>query len=71
MRSLYKICGRQALLPKSLAIPLCYDPSGVPQCRGGYANVWKGQHDGHEVAVKTLRVYQKSDLEGVRKVGYR
>jgi len=69
LRSLYRICGRQALLPRPLAIPLCYDPKEVPLCHGGFSDVWKGQYDGREVASKVLRVYQNSDLEQIRKVG--
>jgi len=38
-------------------------------CNGGFADVWKGQHDGKEVAVKILRVYLTSDFEQIRKVG--
>ena len=70
MRSLYKICGRQALLPRSLPIPLSYDPTATPQCYGGFADVWKGQHNGQVVAAKALRVYQTSDLDRIRRVGF-
>jgi len=67
LRYLYKTCGRQALLPRQLSIPLCYDPNGIPFCSGGFADVWEGQHDGQEVAAKVLRVYPGSDLERVKK----
>ena len=30
--------------------------------------MWKGQHDGRDVAAKVLRVYIKSDLRRVRRV---
>lgn len=70
LRTLYRICGRQGLLPTSLAIPLCYDPAETPLCRGGFADVWKGQYGGQEVSAKVLRVYLTSDLEQIRKVGY-
>ncbi|KAF9643686.1 kinase-like protein [Thelephora ganbajun] len=52
---LYRICGRQALLPKSLAIPLCYNTTEIPHYYGGFSDVWKGQYNGQEVAVKALR----------------
>ena len=32
--------------------------------------MWKCQHDGREVAAKALRVYQTSDFERIRRVGY-
>jgi len=69
VRSLYRICGHQAILPRPLAIPLCYNPAEPALCRGGFADVWKGQYDGQEVSAKVLRVYLTSDLEKIRKVG--
>lgn len=69
LRYLYRICGRQALLPKSLPIPLCFNPAGTAQCSGGFADVWKGEYNGKEVAAKGLRIYLTSDLEQIRKAG--
>ena len=68
MRSSYKICGRESLLPNSLPIPICYDPMKIPQYAGGFADVWKGKYNGRDVAVKVLRVYQTNDFEVIRKV---
>lgn len=51
-------------------IPVCYDHTTYPLYRGGYADVWKGEHCGREVAVKVIRVYSKSNLEKVVGVGY-
>jgi len=70
LRSSYRICGREGLLPKSLSIPLCYNPVDTPQCPGGFADVWKGKHNGQVVAAKALRVYKTSDLDLIRKVCY-
>ena len=70
MRTMYRICGRQALLPKSVSIPLCYDPMETPQGHGGFADVWKGHYQGEDVAVKVLRVYLTSDFERIRRVCY-
>jgi len=67
---LCKICGRQALLPRSLRVPLCYDRSGNPLYRGGYADVWKGEHRGRHVAVKVLRVYSTSDFDKITSVSF-
>jgi hypothetical protein len=41
-----------------------------PLCHGGFADVWKGQHRGREVAAKVLRVYLTSDFERIRKVDH-
>ncbi|KAF9645415.1 kinase-like protein [Thelephora ganbajun] len=67
LRPLYRICGHQVLLPTSLAVPLCYNPTENPMCRGGFADVWKTQYHGREVAAKVLRTSQRSNYERVRK----
>jgi hypothetical protein len=71
LSALCKICGRQALLPRSLEIPACYDRSGeAPLYSGGYADVWKGEHQGLKVAVKVLKVYMTSDFDKITSVGH-
>lgn len=57
------MCGRHAFLPKSLNIPVCYDRTSDALYSGGFADVWKGEHDGREVAVKVIRKYSDSDLQ--------
>lgn len=69
LSTLCKICGRRALLPRSLQIPVCYDRSGEPLGSGGYADVWMGEHLGRKVAVKVLKVYTTSNLHKVTSVG--
>ena len=66
--TLCRICGRQALLPKSLQIPICYNRLEIPRYRGGYADVWMGDHRGLRVAAKVLRVYSTSDFDRVTRV---
>ena len=58
------------MIPRSLAIPVCYDPMENPVCRGGFANVWRGQYRDRTVAAKVLRIYLKDDLERMRRVGH-
>ncbi|KAF9642184.1 kinase-like protein [Thelephora ganbajun] len=67
LSALCRICGRRALLPTSLQIPPCYNRSDIPRYRGGYADVWKGEHQGRLVAAKVLRVYSTSDLDKIRR----
>ena len=67
--ALYRACSHWTLLPRSLQIPLCYNRSTIPQCRGGYADVWKGEYQGHPVAAKVLRVYSTSEFHKIRRVG--
>ena len=71
LRYLYSICGHQALVPRSLGIPLCYDPAVDPVYRGEVADLWKGQHEGRKVAVQVLRLWPGDDAEQVRKVSCR
>ena len=69
LRTVYRVCGAQALLPTSLQIPLCYDPLDIPECSGGFADVWKCPLDGREVAAKGLKVYLTTNFERIRRVG--
>jgi len=68
LRSLCRICGHQTLLPQSLGIPLCYDPTENPLHRGGCADVWKGQHQDQDVAVKVVKVYTKNNPARIKRV---
>ena len=70
MRAVYRICGHQALLPRSLAIPLCYDPKEVPLFHGSFSDVWKGRYQGRDVAAKVLRIGTRNDLERIKRVGF-
>ena len=54
-------------MPKVLTVEANY--SGGSLYRGGYADVWKGERRGQEVAVKVLRVYSNDALQGVVRVG--
>jgi hypothetical protein len=51
-------------------LPLCYDRSEDALYSGGYADVWKGEHEGRKVAVKVLRIYTTSNLRKVTSVGH-
>jgi len=41
----------------------------APLYHGGFAEVWKGEHQGREVAVKVLKIYKTSNLVKITKVG--
>ena len=68
MKSLYKTCARHSLLPGSLQIEAHYNPATVPCSRGGFADVWRGEYRGLEVAVKALRTSSESDLRKITHV---
>ena len=67
---LSKICSHHGLIPRSIQIPLCYDRTEIPIYEGGFAQIWKGEHEGTEVAVKVLKVAINSDFAGIKKVGF-
>jgi hypothetical protein len=70
LKLLYRTCGHHALLPRTLKISVCYDRTGTALCRGGYADVWKGEHCGRAVAVKVIRTYSNDNLQKVVGVSY-
>ena len=39
----------------SCVLAIEFNPSGMRHAAGGFADVWKGKHDGREVAFKSLR----------------
>ena len=65
------MCGRHALLPRGLKITVCYDQAGAVLYRGGFADVWKGEYCGRDVAVKVLRTYSNGGLQKLIDVGCR
>ena len=70
LKSLYRTCGRCALLPKTLAIPVCCDRTGVAIYKGGFGDVWRGEHCGRDVAIKAIRTYSNSDLQKIIRVSF-
>ena len=56
------------MLPGSVQVEPCYDPTTVPHSRGGFSDVWKGEYHGLEVAVKVLRTDTRSDLQKIARV---
>ena len=65
LKLLRKMCGRHRLLPTTLKTPISSEPTGNALCRGGFADVWKVEHCGRDVAVKVLRTYSNGDLQKV------
>jgi len=70
LHCLYRICDRQALLPRSPQIPLCYDPTEDPLHHGRLADVWKGKYHGRDVVAKVLKSRSRDDLGQIRRVGF-
>jgi hypothetical protein len=70
LRSLYRTCGRLTLLPRALKIFVHYDRTSNALYRGGFADVWKGEYCGRDVAVKVVRTYSNDNLQKVIGVSY-
>ena len=70
LATLCKICSHHVLIPRSMQIPLCYNRTEDPRYEGGFAKVWKGEHEGMEVAAKVLKVIEKNDLVKIKRVGF-
>ena len=62
------MCAGCILLPRSLRIELCDNPTGPVVYRGGYGEVSKREYEGQEVAVKVLKTYANSDLQKIARV---
>jgi len=69
LRYLHRICGNKALLPRSLEIPLCYNPKGNPVWHNGLADIWKGQYKGQQVTAEVLKPGLRDDPRQIRRVG--
>ena len=70
LKLLYRTCGRHALLPRTLKIQVRYNQTGTALYRGGFADVWKGEHCGQDVAVKVIRTYSDDELQKIIGVSY-
>lgn len=71
LRLLYRACGHWGILPATLKVQAQYDRTGLKVQRGGFADVWRGECHGRDVAVKVVRTYSNSDFQKVVYVGRR
>jgi len=67
-RVLRKVSPSHGVLPRS------YFPAGVtlsdaiPYASGGFADIWKGELDGHQVCVKAFRTQTAANLDKIKRV---
>ena len=65
LNQLGKICGKERTVPRAMLI----DPASVhylsthPEFRGGFGDVYRGEYNGHRVAIKVARLTLTCDLD--------
>ena len=59
---LCKMCSRQRMVPKSMHVDSCLNGELIEEYNGGHATVFRGEHKGRPVAVKSVRIYLTSDF---------
>ena len=67
VKALIRLSGATGLYPDSLLLE-GIETMGDAVGGGGFADIFKGRHLNQEIAVKVLKVYQKSDIEKLLKV---
>ena len=71
MKPLYKVCAGHSLLPTSLHFEIPGNTLGDVQYRGGFADIFKCECGGREVAIKTLRERPRLGSKGMTNVSHR
>ena len=59
---LCKMCSRQRMIPKSMHVGERLNGELIVEYNGGQAIVYRAEHNGRAVAVKTVRIYLTSDF---------
>lgn len=70
VRILRRVCASQYILPSSCTLLYNISKEGDAPFHPsrGFANVWKGRHNGNFVRIKAFRMYAAEDLSRVKKV---
>jgi len=67
VKALIKLSRASGLYPECLLLK-GIEITGDPVAEGGFGDVYKGQLGDQEIAIKVLKVYQKSDMQQLLKV---
>lgn len=67
VKALIKLSKASGLVPECLLLK-GIEVDGGPVAAGGFGDVYKGKFQGQEIALKVLKVYQRSDMEKLLKV---
>ena len=69
VRILRRVCGLQRILPRSCIISASISKNcDIALASGGFADVWKGRHNGNPVCVKAFRAYTAENLAKIKQV---
>ena len=70
VRILRRVCGLQTILPRSCILSENISKEGdIAFASGGFADVWKGRHNGNSVCIKAFRAYTAENLSKIKQVG--
>ncbi|KAF9781279.1 kinase-like domain-containing protein [Thelephora terrestris] len=68
VRILRRVCGMQTILPRSCILSDNIAREGdIAFASGGFADVWKGRHNGNPVCIKAFRAYAPDNLTKIKK----
>ncbi|KAF9648264.1 kinase-like protein [Thelephora ganbajun] len=63
VRILRRVCGSQTILPHSCVLSDNISKEGdIAFASGGFADVWRGRHNGNRVSIKAFRTYTAENL---------
>lgn len=69
VRILRRVCGLQTILPRSCILSENISKEGdIAFASGGFADVWKGRHNGNSVCIKAFRAYAPENLSKIKQV---
>ena len=69
VRILQRVCGSQTILPRSCILSDNISKEGdIAFASGGFADVWKGRHNGNRVCIKTFRPCTTVNLSRIKQV---
>ena len=70
IRILRKVCGSQAILPRSCILSgnIFLKEGDTAFNSGGFTDVWKGRHNGNHVCIKVFRAYTAENLSKIKQV---
>lgn len=69
MRSLLQLAKQSGLYPDCMSLRDVQKQGKNGVDWGAFGDIWKGELEGHAVAIKVMRVFQVSNVNAVLKVG--